>query len=608
MSDSVDGLHLRPQALIGRQTKDQVLGLFLQDRVVYSIDGKQWSQLAGLLTVNWDLLEDSQPFVPTIEVSCVYRHKTTIGTTVEKTLFHKVQELGGPGDSTFSRNGRCRYPFFLPFGSEPLPPSLSVSHGGGDAHGCQWKVTGYLKLIDSSAATRLPSRRSPMAMHFLMEYRFSPETDRNPADVSGAFRTSIPFLRTPKLVTILHGNLESSVIPPAGILDIHLNLENVQPGQQLHSIVIVAQQKVEVRLPDGISAKFKAVIAKLQDNPAPRYDHSQTCNVAFDYKLPLGHGISSGQTDQALQTINCVRKPLLDDDISDSTMGVHYLVHSTPPALDSKNVTISYNLKVVAKLSDANITRTRVSRIAKVRIPFVVTTAQSRSTHALTDLDQVSNLTSPNGRDAVQSLLSSILEDLEQSITDIKTLSQSWRRLRSDSQNCTHSSDHARELLPIVEQLMSRLTFFGEIFSLPDASITLPTNPMPFNVLVLEMELLARATPDDFATTSTGGAGSVFTSDYDSLSKNSVVDKLMQNILDFFLLGKEVTKAWAASRGRSNGGDEQRLFNCKMAELERSATSLTVLLEAVSEGGDSEIVFAEDLKNLTDSPLDHNSS
>lgn len=193
--------------------------------------------------------------------------------------------------------------------------------------------------------------------------------------------------------------------------------------------------------------------------------------------------------------------------------------------------------------------------------------------------DSTSSDTVPTKPDALLPLLAETLDDLEQSVTDVAVLRTEWRNLRSESSNCTRSSDHAQEILDILASLDVQLKVFADSYSVRDGAVRWPKNPVPFNMLVLETELLARAVPDELTVNPSPAASS---------QGVSVVDMVLLNMNDFFLAGKAVVIAWIASRGGGRDEKEAEEFRKKVDVLENAANRLQKGLEDIVAGADQD--------------------
>ncbi|KNC96090.1 uncharacterized protein SPPG_08476 [Spizellomyces punctatus DAOM BR117] len=620
------------RALIGRHSKDRNLSIFLEERKIVSEDGARWPHLAGLVTVDpvgarGLLLEK---YVPYAEVQCILLYRTALGAVIERVVYNRtsqLRELPSNADSSSATTwegtqpGRRRYPFFFDFGNDALPPSFCFDPT--DLHegvpiGLHWEVMGFLgqkvmvtedgmaSLSMDSAGNMLQGasytfrRQSLVTLNFHVEHRHTLSGLALPPMTSTqTLRPSLfSFGRSSQPETTVTATLERPLCSSEAPLKVNVELTKLHKSHRVQRIRLVAKQIITIRLPTQQQLQYKANIAVAEDTPAPRYDPSSNNEFNGVYALHVGRGIpekpKKGKSPARVIPLDWFKNPV-------PLSAAKEFVASTPPVKsfdDAWGLEVKYVLKVEVSLSDSSGTFGTRERELEVSLPFILTGVPEDEAPAAAAIvspsrrSSTSEDTVPTAPDALLPLLSETLDDLEQSTADVAILRQEWRSLRSESTNCTRSSDHAHEILDILGMLTRQLKVFAESYSVSDGAVRWPKNPVPFNMLVLETELLARAAPDELTVEAQDTAGRTGGAAENSVS---VVDAVLKATDAFFSAGKSVVLAWIASRGGTHDAAESEEFSRKVDTLENAINSLKRGLEAIVAGADQEFVQAEDL-------------
>ncbi|KAI8819246.1 uncharacterized protein EV422DRAFT_507685 [Fimicolochytrium jonesii] len=605
-------------------------------------------------------------------------YKTGLGSVVRRTLYTSTQPLSAaPADPPTSPTGepqpqqRRQYPFTFHFGVEPLSPSLAFNptdlHDGLPV-GVHWEVVGYLGrrstlagehntlsapgannsndggggwgmdmngvVTDTSSASM--QRRSRATLHFLVEHRLGGGLG---AAGQQAARVATQALKAPLLSFGRSRNpevvLKATVGKPLCTMDDDLKVDvevtHLQPSQKVHRVQLKGLQAVSMRLPSRDTLQFKATVALFEDNPAPRYDPAANSTFTGSYTMMMGAGVGNRPKKNDVPA----EIPLLDWQRSAESMQVENkkgFVASTPPPVDDlsrANVEVTYSVKVTVTIADAAKAFGGNQREISAVIPFALTGVVEDEptvptlTAQLTRRSSTSSTTVLANPDLLLPLLAETLDDLTQSLDDIAALQHDWPSLLT-SDSVTDPADHAQELLEMLALLKAQIGVFVEGFGASDGSVRWPRNPVPFNMMVLEAELLVRAGPgraaggggpqvgegEDLPPSFEESTGARAVSTDASLSRPpsqqppsqtpppshpqsltrplptpSTIPHLLATIEHFFKSAKSIVLAWIASRGSGGGGRHKAEFDEKARELEGRVEELKRVLERVTFAG-----------------------
>jgi hypothetical protein len=133
----------------------------------------------------------------------------------------------------------------------------------------------------------------------------------------------------------------------------------------------------------------------------------------------------------------------------------------------------------------------------------------------------------------------------------------------------TASSDHAQILLDIVESFEMQLTLFTEniLNKNQSSKIPWPNNCIPFNMFLLELELLTRACPSAPAYSA-------------SFSGRSTVGELLSASKAYIEYAHQIVLSWI----HPFKGDAQKLVDSMRREFHK----MRVELEFIAGGGDKD--------------------
>ncbi|KAI8908269.1 hypothetical protein DFJ77DRAFT_170993 [Powellomyces hirtus] len=622
------------KALIGRHSKDRLVSVFLEERKLTSEEATQagqrsWPPLSGLVTADpvgaKSILADH--YEPYAEVQCLLLYRTALGAVMHKIVYTKTQRLTqlatGAGSVEGTQPGRQRYPFSFNFANENLPPSFCLDPN--DTHdglpiGLHWDIVAYLgrQVVvagDSMAALSMDGsgvmtdqascsiqRHSPVSLNFVVEHRHNPSAlALPPLNASQTLRPALfSFNRSAQPETTLDASIETPLCSAETPLKVGVQLTKMLKSHKVLRVRLTAKQIITIRLSAQQQLQYKAKVAFLEDNPAPRYDPANNDQFFGIYSLNIGSGIpdrpKKGKIPARLLSLDWNKTPK-----TMTPLAATEFVASSPPAQsadDGSVVEVKYVLKVDVTLADSTGTFGSRERELNVSLPFLLTGDQKDETPATSSAygsqqlrrDSSSSDTTPTAPDALLPLLAETLDDLELSIADVAVLRKEWRGLRSGSSNCVESSDHAREVLQILDTLEAQLKVFAESFAVRDGAVRWPKNPVPFNMMVLETELLARAAPNELAMSTAESTSAPLPPVPSSplLRAPSAVDVVLACTDAFFAAGKNVVLGWIASRGSTHDDRESQEFRDRLAVLETAAGDLRRGLEAIVAGEDRE--------------------
>jgi hypothetical protein len=204
-------------------------------------------------------------------------------------------------------------------------------------------------------------------------------------------------------------------------------------------------------------------------------------------------------------------------------------------------------------------------------IPIIITCSKNQT------IDYITN-------DVFMPILSALLEDLRFSKEGFGLLLLDWDRFRSEATSSdrmvTESSDHALVLLDMLDNFKSQLAVFLDYLSNPEKSkakiFGWPKECMPFNLFLLETELLVRATPNLSHPPPA----------YDMLSSASAADdppllKLLKVSQNFLELAHKVCLSWVQPQNLENNDQISH-------GLENSFLEIGSILRLISGGADHE--------------------
>ncbi|KAI9004776.1 hypothetical protein BC832DRAFT_540167 [Gaertneriomyces semiglobifer] len=565
------------RALIGRHSKDRVVSVFVEQRHVVSEDATGFPPLVGMVTVDPDA---AKPMFADGFAG--------LGTTLTKILYQKAQELteaaaGADGASDpaaeGTQPGRLRCPFRFEF-EKDVPPTFNFDPSelqDGVPLGLHWEVIGFVgrqtryepdvlddismddkgRPIDST--TYKMEKFSPASLNFQVENRHNFSHLSLPPMISTqTLRPSLFSFGRSQVETTATASIERPLCSSDVPLKVHVEITKLSKSQRVRKIRLTAKQILTIALPTQQQIQFKANIAIAEDSPAPRYDPVENTHVTATYTLNPGEGLQLREKKPA----KCPARVMPLDWYVSSTLpvGPTQFVASTPPPRnpdDFSGVEVKYILKVEVVIADSSGTFGSRERELELILPFLLTgvleeeappTAFPDQQRHQRRLSTSSGGTVATAPDALLPLLSETLDDLDQSIKDIAVLQTEWRTLRNESRNC------------ILDTLHSQIKVFDDSYDAPDGAVRWPRNPVPFNMLVLETELLARAAPDALVQEQEGSTGAATGG-----SSSTVVDEVLVSTSEFFKAGRAVVFDWIASRGSDSSQKNSEEFGRQVA-------------------------------------------
>ncbi|KAJ3144734.1 hypothetical protein HDU89_007778 [Geranomyces variabilis] len=480
----------------------------------------------------------------------------------------------------------------------------------------------------SSSLTALLSiqRRSAVNLNFVVEHRHTSARAAQLTPALTAAQTLRPslfsFNRSAQPETAVEASIAGSVplCTNSGdvALKVNVRLTKLSKSHKVQRVRLTAKQFVTVRLPSQQQLQYKGKVAVLEDLPAPRYDPANESGFEAVYDIFIGTGLPDRPPKKGKMPAQLL--PLDWNQRSKDKQNAHVLpavefVASTvsPPVAhtggDQWEIEVKYVLKVDVTLADLTGTFGSRERDLSVSLPFILTgdhkDEPTSGNPTLFGSQQIrrdsstssTSSTTPLAPDALLPVLGETLDDLEVSLADISILRAQWRVLRQASSNCVGSADHASEVLRILDQLEGQLRVFGDSFASRDGSVRWPKNPVPFNMLVLETELMARAAPNVLAEEAEieDGDQAARRRNADEIHpalvppappRAGAVDVVLACTDTFFAAGKAVVLAWIASRGSAHDDAEAEAFATRIRHVEATAAELRRALGDVVAGKD----------------------
>ncbi|KAJ3159946.1 hypothetical protein HDU86_001210 [Geranomyces michiganensis] len=557
-----------------------------------------------------------------------------------------------------STPGRLRYPFTFSFtADEFLPPSFCIDvtevHDGlpiglhwecsacvgrqvvvaGDGMAGLMSMDGAGVISDSdptsaggagassalSSASALLSiqRRSTVNLNFVVEHRHTGARAAQLTPALTAAQTLRPslfsFNRSAQPETAVEASIAGSapLCTNSGEVPLRVNvrLTKLSKSHKVLRVRLTAKQVVTVRLPSQQQLQYKGKVAALEDLPAPRYDPAHESGFEALYELVIGTGLPDRPPKKGKVPAQLL--PLDWNQRAKDKSAVEFVASTIPPPSvntggEQWEIEVKYVLKVDVTLADLTRTFGSRERDLSVSLPFILTgdhkdevTSGNPTPYGSQQVRRDSSTsstssTTPLAPDALLPVLGETLDDLEVSLADISILRAQWRVLRQASSNCVGSADHASEVLRILDQLEAQLRVFGDSFASRDGSVRWPKNPVPFNMLVLETELMARAAPNALAEEEGDGdapgrrriADGTDPSQAPPAPRAGALDIVLACTDAFFAAGKAVVLAWIASRGSAHDEAEAESFARRIHGVEATAAELRRALGDVVAGKD----------------------
>ncbi|KAJ3253945.1 hypothetical protein HK103_007614 [Boothiomyces macroporosus] len=514
----------RETVLLGSHSKDNIVSLFLNRRTLISVDGKQWPDMAGFLLTKSDL-------VPIVQLECRFVFKTSVGITTTKIIYNEYQKAVKIEDGKFG--------FRFRFGSKALFPTFDFDQ----EHGVYWKVYGFVaEIFGNIPQSDNMKIQSKTGISFHVGYKYTKPPTRYCISYALNRRSSVKY-QIDKLFnnTILKASVQ--LRNPIRSLDpIEMQIDLTDMAQhQIERIKVHLKQKIVYQAVSSTHFNFKNVFLVLDEPAPPLYTHGgkQTMVLSVDkFDLPSMAQVKG-----------------LDDPTSTLVSSTEY----SDLVPGSTGLQIQYEFKIELFIKDYP--------ELSANIPFLV---------SYTDLE-ADEAVNPNTtlltRQHFLPILAGLIEDLTHSVEGLNVLLVEWRSYRSEANKndrmCTESSDHAIFLLEMLDSFTSQLEIFTKhlILQTTDVKkIPWPNETVPFNMFLLELELLIRAVPHAPAYTVTEG--------------EPIVARLLKECKLFMQDSLSVIKGWIKPVGNANE---------IVSNLELHMNNVKHLLFDIAEGADTEL-------------------
>ena len=427
---------------------------------------------------------------------CTFTNKTPIRNShFDIVLYSDTVSI--PSQSWIKDQNQYKIPFAFDFESQALPPSFELSS---DRNlGVQWKITG---IIESETSTKIIESSS---LPFIMAYHYTNQTQRSslPLSVPASLKLRLPFRsKTIKHVVVSVGYLQPGIYtpilpPPEQIEDqsslkLKLDIENLMPLQYINKITIDLRQTVQIQTPSAIGLSLDALIPLMTQTPSPRYEPEKESNVS--YIMSIRPFLS--KRDEIKSLFACTLP--LDINKSHSDLYLQY-VSSTPTHdnadVSTVSVNVKYDLKIHVFIQDDSSYFRQNNQEWICTLPLKMNFYDSKPNAVSLRNSQFSSSSSfmcspihiSCSADDVGSFVSEWIDDLNISIEMITHLYDSLlnKTVSNPSRMVTTTADHVN----IITNILNGLQGQSCLFTFPIQS-ELPKDPVPVNILVLELELM----------------------------------------------------------------------------------------------------------------------
>ena len=513
-------------------SKDGNLSILLQERVINCTNGQKWDKLVGRVSTF------SQEFKSIlVQVECLFLYKSPLGIRQERVMFKRgvllkrrnceivengdVENRGdteitpetniettaasgnsgnngnAQGDTVVSDVGNTpqiqsanTYEFQFDFGQKTLPPSFwfdPEDWGSLKPFGVCWNVVAYLS-----------DARLQVVGQYLDEVKTWSRASC-PFQVSYIYTEELTALQPDWGTPILGQNSSFLLFKPTttfsvqilnpvyslGNITVNVTLGNTTLNTVIQHVKVTLVQNLTISFPASrqhlSKQKSRKTCVLFDRQPPPLYEHPSGRELSFDLVI-------DGNLESRLGESNFAKVFPLDWNLDQpSTSGV--IVSSTcfSNLQNGPGVEVSYDLRFVVQVLDNSTGKvTELNACAPIAISVPLQT-DSYIPH-----------------DNFIPIISGIIDDLNHTTTGLEHLSEEWKRFRSEGirndRMVTGSNDHALELIKILKSLLQTLSFFLKYVHDPDLSKNVvrdyPGTNLPFNVYLLEMELLVRAMPN----------------------------------------------------------------------------------------------------------------
>ncbi|KAI8903182.1 hypothetical protein EDD86DRAFT_272436 [Gorgonomyces haynaldii] len=465
----------------------------------------KWPLLEGLVLVE-------EPLNVYVRLECYLSFKTALGSS-RKVLYQQDLHL-----REFEQQQKCKYCFKFDLGQRALPPSFVFNLE--EEYGIHWTVSGIIgKPVEDGF---LPLSQANLSIQ--IGYRYSQKTLEylNPHPIPMNYRNKILNFTKPPIIHCSLSNyiLQKPNLQTSLLLDLDLEIQNIK---------ILLKQHILVQFLNTHQIHYKHEQLLSDDRPSPKYDQKQI--------VPLDFSLLASKMASTLDLGN--RHELLLQDLVPSTTYCE-------PVHGVSTVTVEYHLMVIVTVQDH-------FKDLVCLIPIVISNPElnARPDNLLT-------------RDQFAPILSELYEDLKHSLPILDDLSSSWKSFRKEAfesdRMVTASSDHALILLEFMDSLEQQILVFIDLLQHPTPMIPWLRDSTPFNLFILELELLARASPSGLNT----------------IEPTMVVEMLLISVKSFFEESFEIIKCWLESKTMS------------FDKWKSSCLQVRNLLDDIAQGKDTE--------------------
>lgn len=487
------------------------------------MDGRPWPPLEGIVSIDEVMLESGKIFVG-VQVECVFHFRSTVtGIKQDKVLFSEMKRLAIEVDENISSDTRdsLRTPtkkrfkakFSFEFGSKSLAPSLIFDvaelHNERTPFGISWAVVGF--LAHDQSYTQYCSRDdfkmiAQAIIPFHVSYRYTepgiqqslpailnPITARNSSFAlfkpNVDLQISLDKALLPQMTNVLsdHQERPSDQGRHHHLLKITLNLSNTSISTRILNIKVTLQQKILIQV-SSIKHRFKKTVELFDDSPSPSYYMHPAGN---QLKYDLAINSNEINLESIIQKSDLAKKGFEEGCATLTTSTIFSRLDGS-----GSGVEVEYSLKIMVSVADDSSVK---PIIFSSKVPLVVSAEDRDATATFEGASMTADDFLP--------IISSLIEDIKFARDGLDLLIAEWDRYRAEASQsermCTESSDHA---LVILEDMMGsfqlQVGFFEEfignptlsrkaaMFGWPDKS-----SLIPFNMFLLELELLVRAHP-----------------------------------------------------------------------------------------------------------------
>ncbi|KAI8896604.1 hypothetical protein BC833DRAFT_596884 [Globomyces pollinis-pini] len=508
--------------LIGSHSKDSLLSIFLNgNHKVISVDAGNWPLLDGFIVSthqsNWNGY---------CQVECSFKCKAVIGV-LEKILYSEVIQLT---QSEITIDGKRKFPFSFNFGSKALPPTFTFDPSDwhqGVKTGISWKVVGFMgqQIAPGPLSKDVLRIISPASTSFLVGYNYTEKTldiykELKLPQIVHSKRSLLPNPFTKSQDLSLTAKLSPPLmLQPNPHIVININVDHLLPTHRIEHVVVHFCQKLTFQLVSGQQFNFKKKETVYEQQPQDLFDESHPQQQSLEIVLEKEQLFNTPSSSFA-------RVYPLDWDFEPSSnykMG-KYVPSTIYAELSHGSLGFEATYYFIVTLSIVDQATYKYKEI-KTNIPFLVS-----GPSLLDDIPDIPHGVSNNPdiriltRGTFLPILSSLLEDIGHSISGLENLLLEWRTFRYQANEREHmvteSSDHAIFLIEILDSYSFQLHHISKnlLNNTHTSRIHWPTSTIPFNMFLLELELLIRACPH--------------APEYSSLRETSTLDTSMQGSSD----------------------------------------------------------------------------